>query len=748
MKRPLAVIGYTYLAALVVAFFLGLSALGVLSITLLLGLAVALKSSRLRRTLVVPTVLVTALCAMGMLWFYTGVFITPTDICHGQTAAMEAELCESPYEQYDRYYYHLRAQSLRLSDGTNVQHVRVLVSSSEPLAMDYFDRLSAEVHFSNTTADYRLAKGVLLTGYLPRPEEAVVIPVRQKPLFYHVLKIRAALAGIFDDTLPSEQAKFVSALLLGEKSDVDAAVQENLRSVGLSHILVVSGMHLSFLTALCLWVLKRVLGHRNVSIGISMVLVVLYMAIAGFSASIVRAGIMQLVTLAGWLLGETSDSYHSLGLTVLVMLLRNPYAAMDVGLLLSFSATLGMIFVANLFQKVQKERGKLEPEQKQRFWLRVIHALYQYLVGLIGLTAAAVVFTLPVTLLYFRRLPLYAVLTNLAVAPILPLLMVSAVLLLMLHGGIFLPAVVGFLVQYVNTVAEQIEQWPLSVLTLSQRFIPWWLAGMALLAVLLLLFKGKRYRRRLFAVIAVTTLVLGTTLTELFDRQVVRIAVLDTGEGMTVLLLQEHEAAVLSCGGDYNGYNIVKDYLNGTQTKSLSLLMLTDRGWSCSAYGERLLSDFPTDTVLVYDLQRWPDSLQQALTNVNYAQCCDSRTAPRQQLMYKDKTLIAYKDKTHHAVYADLNGYHILMCQGEMDAALLPDDWQQGDLLILHGRIDNKQVLSYNAAIVADRADHARQYLSLAQRENIWYTWDGQHIVVRLSPDHATEIRRERLWVS
>ena len=127
---------------------------------------------------------------------------------------------------------------------------------------------------------------------------------------------------------------------------------------------------------------------------------------------------------------------------------------------------------------------------------------------------------------------------------------------------------------------------------------------------------------------------------------------------------------------------------------------------------------------------------------------CDSKTDSIQRVVYEDKTIVSYWDKTHHAVYVDLDGYRVLLCHGETDAALLPDTWQQGDLLILHGRIDHKQALSYGTTIIADAVENYRQYLSLAQQENTWRTWEGQHIIVRLSPDHQTEIRRERLWVS
>lgn len=748
MKRPLAVIGYTYLAALTVALFLGEGCAGWLGCVLLIGFAISMKSKRLRCITAIPVAFLTAMIAILMLSLYTAFLVKPSIVFQGQTATAEAELCELPYQQYERYYYPLNALELKTDDGTVLANTKILVSSSKELHIDAFDRLSGRIHFSSSISNYQSAKGFRLTGYLTDPENITVTATADKPPFYYALALRRYLSGVFYDILPVKQASFITGMLLGDKTGIDSSVQENLQAAGLSHIIVVSGVHLSILTGLCLFVVLRISRHKKFSILICFLFVFTYMAVTGFSTSVVRAGIMQLLVLTGLLLRRQAEPFNSLGLSVLVLTVPNPYAAMDISLLLSFSATFGILFAANKMANYALSYTTVLPPllypQKRSRVESVVRAFF----NLLSVSLSAFLFTIPVTVLYFHRISLYAILSNMAVSALIPLLLTTAVLLLLLHGGVILSSIVIFLTDYIIAVSEQVAHWPYSVLQLSQRFIPWWLLGVTLLAVILLLCKAKRYRNRIFILGSVLSLVLGVTLTDLLNENVVRIAVLDTGNGASVLLLQHNHAAVLSCGGDYNRYSAIKSYLDGTQTQTLSLLLLTNRQWAFSAYAERLLTDYPTETVLLYDQKRWPLSIQQLSRNAESCVSCDSQKIPLQQIVYDDMTIFCYEDKTHHAVYTDINGYRILLLTEEADAALLPVEWRECDLLILHGLIENKTLLSYDTVIIADKNENFRKYLSLKDKENVYRTYDEQHIIVRLQPDHQTEIRREHLWLS
>ena len=755
MKRPLAVMGYTYLAALAAALFLGVGTTALPAVVLLAGFAAAMKSKRLRQGKTIPAVLLTASAAMLILPLYTAVFVTPAASFAGQNVQAEAELCELPYTQYDRYYYPLKASSLTAEDGTVLTHTKLLVSSDEPLTVTPFDRLSGRIQLSRSTSAYQLSKGNVLTGYFPDAEHIAVTPTEQKPLFFYALQIRQTLSETLHELLPQEQADFMTALLLGDKTGVDLAVKEDLQAAGLSHIIVVSGMHLSLLTGLCLFVLTRLIRHKKAAVLLCILFVLVYMSVTGFSASIVRAGIMQIIFLSAFLFGQQADAFNSLGFAVLVMTLLNPYAATDISLLLSFSATLGILLFAQRFTNYSIEQAGLQESSRPLGKVNGRFPLFKPFINLLGVTLSAYVFTLPVTILYFHRIALYAVLANLATVPIILPLMISVVLLLLMHFSVLLSfltvplaAAVGFQADYITAVARQIADWPFAVLRLSQTFVPWWVAGAGGLAGLLFLCRKIPHRNRVFILTTVLSLIAGVAWTEISHLNVVNIVVPDTGEGVTVLLVKNNRAAVLSCGGNYSGFSPVRDYLDGAQVQKLSLLLMPNRDWAVSAYAEQLLNSYPTETVLLYDPQRWSLSVTQALTQAENCLTANSKTEPLRSILFEDKTIDCYEDTTHHAVFAEMDGYRVLVCTQESDAALLPQAWRKGDLLILHGRIDNKQVLSYDTVVVADTPENYRKYLSLKEKENTYYTWDGQNLIVRLYPDHTTDIRREQLWLS
>ena len=157
MKRPLAVTGFVYLAASAAAVFLSQGILLSVGAVVLLCAAVSLKSARLRKTGVVPLVLITVLAAFVSVGVYTSSKVVPTEKLAGKPVIIEAEITDLPYRQNDRYYYSVNAKTLKSRDGKVYNDVRLLVYSDEPLDASPSDiitadvRLSAKNRFSSST---------------------------------------------------------------------------------------------------------------------------------------------------------------------------------------------------------------------------------------------------------------------------------------------------------------------------------------------------------------------------------------------------------------------------------------------------------------------------------------------------------------------------------------------------------------------------------------------------------------------
>ena len=104
MKRPLAVTGFVFLAALAVALYFGSGAFMLMGAVSLLGLALSLKSVRLRAKRVFPLCFGVIIAAVSWLSVYNGIMIAPTEELRGRDAEVTVALCELPTEQYGRFY--------------------------------------------------------------------------------------------------------------------------------------------------------------------------------------------------------------------------------------------------------------------------------------------------------------------------------------------------------------------------------------------------------------------------------------------------------------------------------------------------------------------------------------------------------------------------------------------------------------------------------------------------------------------
>ena len=268
----------------------------------------------------------------------------------------------------------------------------------------------------------------------------------------------------------AEAGGVLAALVVGSAVvPVPAAVREAFRAAGLSHALAASGFHLTVLLGAVMAVGR--FGPRPLRWGLALGAMALFLLLAGPQPSVVRAVAMGAMA---FLVQESGRRVRPLGvllLCVLLMLLAAPAWLLDVGFQLSVAATAGLLLSA----------GPLEA------WLQ--RRLPGWAAAAVAVPLAASLWTLPLQLLHFGALPLYAVPANLLAAPLLtPLTLgamamaVAAVLLPPLQapmGWVLVPLTHGFIGIARAVASLPMAQWqlgqmlPLLVLLLSLGLLPW-----------------------------------------------------------------------------------------------------------------------------------------------------------------------------------------------------------------------------------------------------------------------------------
>ena len=196
----------------------------------------------------------------------------------------------------------------------------------------------------------------------------------------------------------------LSAMLLGEKSEMDPDTKELYQVSGIGHILAISGLHLSFIGIGAYRIFRRMTGSYTAGGIAGILLLVLYVMMIGVTISAVRALVMFLFRVGAEMTGRHYDPPTALAAAAAAVLLWRPLSLYDGGFWLSFGAVFAMIIVLPIFKGLPV----------QGFWASVS----------INLTI------LPVMLFYFFEFPPYSLLLNLFVIPLM-----SAMLLLGLLGS-------------------------------------------------------------------------------------------------------------------------------------------------------------------------------------------------------------------------------------------------------------------------------------------------------------------------
>lgn len=155
-------------------------------------------------------------------------------------------------------------------------------------------------------------------------------------------RVRQTMAGRFVRLLPNGEGALLAGVLLGRGEGITQTLRENYAKAGISHLLAVSGLHLTVVLSLFSLLLQMSLFSRKQRLLLEIALAAAFAALAGFSPSILRAASMFTICRGALLLGRDSDGLNSLGFSIILFLLINPYMVFNISLQLSYWATMGI----------------------------------------------------------------------------------------------------------------------------------------------------------------------------------------------------------------------------------------------------------------------------------------------------------------------------------------------------------------------------------------------------------------------
>ena len=254
------------------------------------------------------------------------------------------------------------------------------------------------------------------------PDPALVGEGEGLAFYRWLYDLRRRLAESVSVAIPEPQASLGKALLLGLRNDLPDDLVETFRRTGTSHLLAISGLHVSILLGLSLAASAAMFGRRGQRYLLApLALIWLYVLIAGMSPSAARAAIMGSVYLLALAVGRPRSVLPALGLAAALMVALNPDVLWRVSFQLSFAAMAGIAVLADPISSNLRSavtRKTTNESNGERFLIALP-------IDATAMTVAATLATLPLAALYFERVSLVGIPATALTLPVLPAVLVS-----------------------------------------------------------------------------------------------------------------------------------------------------------------------------------------------------------------------------------------------------------------------------------------------------------------------------------
>lgn len=356
--------------------------------------------------------------------------------------------------------------------------------------------------------------------------------------------------------MPQRTGNLLLGILIGERDNIQENIIESFKTANLSHILAVSGAHTSYIILGITYIISKSKTPKKVGYIITIIFLLLFIIITGATYSVVRACIMAIILIGAKLCYRKENFTTSICISLLIILIQNPFAINDIGLKLSFMGTIGIIVfnknITNLFIKLK---------------------IKEKIAKILSITFSAQLMIMPITVLNFNTISLTFFISNLLASPLLGIIIVLG----------FISVFISFILQPISKILFFALNIVLELLILISKFtsqIPYSLILVktpnivfAIIYYILILFLNyiffikenltRRFQRKIIKIITIKNIkkvikkvaivlliiLLFTNLIKIINPRL-KIYFIDVGQGDSTLIVTPKNKKILIDGGE------------------------------------------------------------------------------------------------------------------------------------------------------------------------------------------------------
>ena len=453
--------------------------------------------------------------------------------------------------------YIYTAKTTKIDCDGAPQNIKLRVKSTRKINADYYETVKGKLKFYSIADNAPSSYGYWgeKTFLSAKGSKFTATGNKINSPWKYTLLLREDIINTLSAQIGGDEGALSAAFLTGENSLLSDKVYTDFVFAGATHLMAVSGLHLTVITAAFAWILKRVKVNDKASALILAICALVYIGVAGFSKSVIRAGIMLLVMLGGRIIKRRADALNSLGFAVFLICL-NPFAVYDLSAMLSVLAVLSLI---TLYPYLIKLIDKDATSECDGLVVTVVATPFARIMSPALVGASVMVYSLPVCYAFFGYASLSGILCNIVLVPLGSLsVILSLAVYFLIKINIFSGAAV-FIIRGLNFVILKITAWFASFNAATLNFGEYF--GLIIAAILIIFaipfILGRKGLIKAAAVINTALLIVCGCVNTFYNQKLPQMYI---GSGATVLRCDD---TTVLFGVDSKGaYSAANGFLN------------------------------------------------------------------------------------------------------------------------------------------------------------------------------------------
>lgn len=483
------------------------------------------------------------------------------------------------------------------------QNIKARISTEHNL--DVGDVAQCEMKFSiprNSTyfnyERYLSSIGVFLTGSIKDDEINTNIDIYSDITILESFR-QKVINNIFK-YIPEQQAPIVISLTTADVSYNDPYLDNVLADSGLSHVISAFGSVIAIISGIIIYILRKVGIGIKPTYFIGIVVIMIFTLMVDFEPSIFRSSIMGIMYFTGKIIDRPANAITSLMFSALIAAIFNPFIIFSISFIFSYTSVLCIMYIVPFFIKISKEKFSLVYKNKvTSFFYRV------YITSLVINIAL-----IPINIYYFRRISVYASISNIFVAPLVPIIMCSGLLLILLYilpfGHYFYP-IIGYIAKvatnlFVNIALFFADLPFASLYVWGNNIILAILVIVCIIIVLIIIYKFKNnlyYKiEKLSAFLCVIIFISGLYFDNTVEKDGVYLAAVNVSRSNSYTIFNKNDAVVILSKSYFNDSGAIISYLDNHGIDNISVLLIADEGKGTLSNASTLMEMVDIDNII------------------------------------------------------------------------------------------------------------------------------------------------------